>query len=173
MLETKDSKQDSSTSTVWIWHIFIAGGHSYRGRNDQPPLDAPVKSVSTVECVAGRGLAGDRYFDYKKDYKGQITFFSWEIFEQMTRQLQLKNASIADVRRNVMIEGIDLNNLIGKKFEISGVRFEGIEECAPCQWMDRMFGQGAEEFLKGHGGLRAKISNCGFLSTGEHKLRLL
>ena len=34
--------------------------------------------VPVVECVAGRGIRGDRYFDFKNDYKGQITFFRWK-----------------------------------------------------------------------------------------------
>jgi MOSC domain-containing protein YiiM len=32
-----------------------------------------------------------------------------------------------------------------------------VEECRPCYWMNRAIAPGAEEFLKGRGGLRAKI----------------
>jgi len=31
--------------------------------------------VPVIECVASRGIRGDRYFNFKDDYKGQITFF--------------------------------------------------------------------------------------------------
>ena len=37
--------------------------------------------VPVIECVAGRGIRGDRYFNFKDDYKGQITFFSLDVFE--------------------------------------------------------------------------------------------
>jgi MOSC domain-containing protein YiiM len=60
-------------------------------------------------------------------------------------------------RRNIITEGADLNALIGKEFEVQGVRFLGTQECAPCHWMNTAFAGGAEAALRGHGGLRAKI----------------
>ncbi|HXQ02714.1 MAG TPA: hypothetical protein VN801_07065, partial [Candidatus Udaeobacter sp.] len=61
--------------------------------------------------------------------------------------------------------GFDLNEFIGKEFEIQGVRFYGTEESAPCYWMDGAFATGAEDFLKGRGGLRAKILTDGKLHS--------
>jgi MOSC domain-containing protein YiiM len=57
--------------------------------------------------------------------------------------------------------------LIGKEFEIQGVRFLGTEEASPCFWMDQAFGEGAEDALRGKGGLRAKILDDGVLRTEE------
>jgi MOSC domain-containing protein YiiM len=57
----------------------------------------------------------------------------------------------------VITRGVDLNQFIGQEFEVQGVRFFGMEECRPCYWMDAAFAPGAQEFLKGRGGLRAKI----------------
>jgi MOSC domain-containing protein YiiM len=118
--------------------------------------------VPVIECVAGRGICGDRYFDFKDDYKGQITFFSLDVFEELCVALNAHDASPAAARRNVITRGFDLNEFIGKEFEIQGVRFYGTEESAPCYWMDGAFAPGAKDFLKGRGGLRAKI-----LSDGE------
>jgi MOSC domain-containing protein YiiM len=58
-----------------------------------------------------------------------------------------------------------LSSLIGKQFELQGVRFEGTEECRPCYWMEQALGPGAEIWLKGRGGLRARILTSGILST--------
>ena len=118
--------------------------------------------VPVIECVAGRGIRADRYFDFKDDYKGQITFFSLEVFEELCAALNAHDASPAATRRNVITRGFDLNEFIGKEFEIQCVRFYGTEESAPCYWMDGAFAPGAKDFLKGRGGLRAKI-----LSDGE------
>jgi MOSC domain-containing protein YiiM len=115
-----------------------------------------------IECLTGRGIRGDRYFDFKDDYKGQITFFSLDVFVELCGALQIQGHSPALARRNVITRGADLNELVGQKFEVQGVRFFGTEECRPCYWMDRAFAAGAEKFLKGRGGLRAKI-----LSDGE------
>jgi MOSC domain-containing protein YiiM len=118
--------------------------------------------VPMIACLAGRGIRDDRYFDFKDDYKGQITFFSFEVFEALCSALRLQSCSPALVRRNVITRGVDLNELIGQSFEVQSVRFHGMEECRPCYWMDRAIAPGAHEFLKGRGGLRAKI-----LSDGE------
>jgi MOSC domain-containing protein YiiM len=69
-------------------------------------------------------------------------------------------------RRNVITRGVDLNMLIGKKFEVQSVRFEGVSECSPCHWMDEVIAPGAEAALHGRGGLRAKILTDGRLQTG-------
>jgi MOSC domain-containing protein YiiM len=73
--------------------------------------------------------------------------------------------SPAAARRNVITRGVDLNDLIGKEFDVQGVRLLGMEECRPCYWMDRAFAPGAEKFLKGRGGLRVKILTDGVLRS--------
>jgi len=118
-----------------------------------------------IECVTGRGIRGDRYFDFKEDYKGQITFFSLEVFDELCGAMQLQDCSPALARRNVMIRGVDLNQLIGQEFEVQGVHLYGVQECAPCYWMDRAIAPGTQEFLKGRGGLRAKILSDGKLRS--------
>ena len=123
--------------------------------------------VPVVECVAGSGIRGDRYFDFKDDYKGQITFFSLEVFEQLCIALDLHDCSPAAARRNVIARGVDLSELIGKEFEIQGVCLYGTQESAPCYWMDQAFAPGAKEFLKGRGGLRAKILRGGELHSNS------
>ena len=65
--------------------------------------------------------------------------------------------------RAVPIAGADLNSLVGAEFEIQGVRFEGIEQCKPCHWMNSVLGPGAEDWLQGRGGLRARILTDGVL----------
>ena len=121
--------------------------------------------VPTVECVAGRGLHGDRYFDFKEDYKGQITFFSLEVFDELRDALKLEGIVPSAVRRNVFTREVDLNQLIGRDFEVQGVHFHGTEESRPCDWMNRAIAPGAREFLKGRGGLRARILTDGTLQS--------
>jgi MOSC domain-containing protein YiiM len=121
--------------------------------------------------VARRGIRGDRYFDFKGDYKGQITFFSLEVFDQLCCALQVQSCSPSVARRNVITRSVDLNELIGKEFELQGVRFLGMEECRPCYWMDSAFAPGALEFLAGRGGLRAKILTSGRLRSTLFKAK--
>ncbi len=145
--------------------LYISPGHNYFGHHGKPPGEHPVLPVPSVECLAGRGLAGDRFLDYKDDYAGQITFFSGEVYDEIRQALRQRERPAAVFRRNVLSRDADLNALIGKEFEVQGVRFLGTRECTPCYWMDQAFAAGAEAWLKGRGGLRAKILSSGWLKV--------
>lgn len=153
------------TPQMEILHLYISPEHNYFGHHGQPAGKTPMVEVPEVECVAGEGLVGDRFFGFKADYKGQVTFFAQEIYEQLRERLQVQNVPSSAFRRNVITRGVDLNSLIGKEFEVQGVRFAGTAECSPCYWMDQAFAPGAEAALKGHGGLRARILSSGFLRS--------
>jgi MOSC domain-containing protein YiiM len=158
-------------SAMEICHLFVSPGHNFVGHHGREPDTHPMIETPEIECVAGRGIRGDRYFDFKDDYKGQITFFSLEVFDELCSTMQIQACSPASARRNVMTRGVDLNELIGQGFEVQGVRFLGTEECRPCYWMDRAFAQGVQEFLKGRGGLRAKILTNGRLRSTLSKAK--
>ena len=146
-----------------ICQLFISPGHNFFGHHGQSAGENPVVEVKEVECVAGQGLIGDRFSGFKENYKGQITFFSSEVFEEICRQLGATGKSPGVTRRNVITAGVDLNSLIGKKFILQGVEFEGTCECSPCYWMDAAIAPGAEAALQGRGGLRARILTGGKL----------
>ena len=148
---------------IRLRHIFISPGHNYFGHHGRPAGRHPLIEVSSVECVAGRGLRGDRFFDYKADYKGQVTFFSAEISQAIGEALGLAPPSPEVFRRNLITEGIDLSTLIGRRFTLQDVELEGMEECRPCYWMDQAVGPGAEAWLRGRGGLRCRILSGGWL----------
>jgi MOSC domain-containing protein YiiM len=150
-----------------ICYLFISRGHNFVGHHGREPDTYKMIETPEIECVAGRGIRGDRYFDFKDDYKGQITFFSLEVFDELCSAMHLQRCSPSLARRNVISQGVDLNEWIGQEFEVQGVRFFGMEECRPCYWMDRVFASGTQEFLKGRGGLRAKILTDGKLCSME------
>jgi MOSC domain-containing protein YiiM len=153
------------TGCMDVHHLYIAAEHNFFGHHGKPPGKGPIIEVAEVECVAGRGLRGDRFFDYKDNYKGQITFFARETYEAICDEFAARDKPPSSFRRNVITAGMDLNELIGREFQIQGVHFRGTEECRPCYWMDEAFAPGAAEFLKGRGGLRAVILSDGILRT--------
>ena len=120
-------------------------------------------AVEEIECIAGQGLLGDRFCGFKENYKGQVTFFASEVFEEVCRQLGVSGKSPGVTRRNLITRGVDLNSLVGKQFEIQGVHFEGVSECSPCHWMNQAIAPGAEALLHGRGGLRARVLTDGRL----------
>jgi len=155
---------------VVIRQIFISPGHNYFGHAGRAPDDYPLQDVDRIQCVAGHGIRGDRFYDYKDNYKGQITFLSQEVFDGLSAAFPHVRKSAGALRRNVIVSGANLNALIGAEFELQGIRFLGTDHCRPCFWLNQAFAPGAEEWLKGKGGLRAQILTDGWLTTGAAEL---
>ena len=72
----------------------------------------------------------------------------------------------------MVVEGIDLDQLLERRFTLGGVEFEGTGEARPCHWMNSVVAPGAEDWLMGQGGLRAKVLTDGKLSVGPVALWL-
>jgi MOSC domain-containing protein YiiM len=149
-----------------ILYLFISERHNYFGHHQKEPGDSPVVEMQQLECLAGKGIVGDRFFGFKPNYKGQITFLEQEVYLDLCQLLKVSDRSPGAFRRNVITKGVRLNDLIGVEFELQGVKLRGAEECRPCYWMDRAFGPGAEVAMQGRGGLRAEILSDGVLRLG-------
>jgi hypothetical protein len=151
-----------------IRHLYISPGHNFFGHHGKEPSEHPFQEVDQIDCVAGKGIIGDRFFGYRENYKGQITFLAEEVYDELCAKLGIRDRSPGVFRRNVITRGVALNDLIGQTFEIQGAQFFGQEESRPCYWMDRAFGPGAEAALKGKGGLRASIIRSGVIRRAEN-----
>jgi len=122
--------------------------------------------MAELKCVADAGCEATAFFDFKENYKGQITFLPGKPTKRFVSLWAFETKYRPRFRRNVITVGTDLNELIGRDFQIQGVRFHGTEECRPCYWMDQAFAPGANEFLKGQAGWRAVILSDGVLWAG-------
>lgn len=169
LVERREATKGPSVMDARIRHIYISEGHNFRGHHGREPSTHVASEVDHIRCVAGKGIEGDRYFEHQDNFKGQITFFDWSVYRDLCRTLNVHDKTPSALRRNVVVEGLDLNALVGKRFELQGVVFEGTEECKPCYWMDRAFGPGAEEAMQGRGGLRARIVTDGLLRRDNDK----
>ena len=149
-----------------VQSICLSAGHNFFGHHGLPAGTHAMHEVPAAECVAGRGLRGDRFFDYKPDYKGQVTLFAAEVLAELRKEFARPDLPVAALRRNVLVAGLDLAALAGQRFILQEVELEGVEECKPCHWMDQAIGAGAEHWLRGRGGLRCRIRTDGWLRTG-------
>ena len=66
-----------------ILHIYISEGHNYVGHHGGPPGEHEIVEVDEIRCVAGQGIERDRFFGHKDDFKGQITFFADEVYQDL------------------------------------------------------------------------------------------
>jgi hypothetical protein len=146
-------------------HIFISAGHDYWGPQGEGRMQHGMTSPAEIECVAGQGLRGDRYFGHRPDNKGQVTFFAAEVVEEVRRLFQLARLPASVFRRNLIVSGVNLAEWNDRRFRFQGVEFEGSQECTPCEWMDRAVSPGTKEFLEENfrGGLRARVVTGGTL----------
>ena len=163
--ETGRPKEDCPEWRAELEEIWISPGNDFRGHHGGPRGDHGISRVPEVECVAGMGLKGDRYFGYKENFKGQVTFFDAAAVEAVREQFKRPYLSSAEFRRNLIVRGVDLSAWVGRRFRFQGIEFEGSEESKPCYWMDDAVAPGVEEFLKTRfrGGLRARILTSGVL----------
>ena len=126
-----------------------------------------MESVNSVEVVAGKGIVKDRRFKENNNKIEQITLIEIENINYYNRLTGTSISSI-DFRRNVITEGIKLNELLNKEFLIGEIRIKAHDLCRPCKYLQERLKQGniIKEFLY-RGGLRCEILNSGKIIVGD------
>ncbi len=119
---------------------------------------APVDSVS---ALAGKGLEGDRHFHGDGAEPGQaLTLIEAEVLEDV-------GLTGAQSRRQVVVRGVRLNDLVGRRFRVGDLECLGVEICEPCLHLQQMTRPGIIKELLHRGGLNADILNDGRISVGD------
>ena len=131
----------------------------------RPKRDVPMLEVNEVNAISGKGLQGDRYASGSG--KRGITLIQAEHLPVIAALSGHEKIAPATLRRNIVISGIPLIALIGKKFRIGDALFEGTDACEPCERMEAALGSGAYNAMIGHGGLCARILQGGKISIGD------
>jgi MOSC domain-containing protein YiiM len=117
--------------------------------------------VEFVEAVAGQGLVGDRHFFPQGADPGRaLTLIEAEVLEDV-------RLTGAQSRRQVVVRGVRLNSLIGKRFRVGEVECLGVEICEPCRRLQGLTRPGIVKELVHRGGLNADILNGGRIRAGD------
>jgi len=141
-----------------------------------PAAQEQPGEVSEAEVVPGRGIRGDRYFDgsgtfFEPGRSGQdLTLVEAEAIESLAES----GIEIApgESRRNVLTRGIDLNALVGERFQVGEVECRGDRLCDPCAHLQRLTKPGVLRGLANRGGLRADVVSGGTIRVGDAVERL-
>ena len=139
-----------------------------------PKMGANVSGHQKVSVRAGKGIEGDRYFTNtgknRSNYKGEpdweITLIESEVIAAFNQDTGNKFHE-SDFRRNLVTEGVRLNDLVGKTFNINGVSFFGVQLCEPCASLQKRLAVKILPDLVGKGGLRAQIRGVGLVNVGD------
>ena len=124
--------------------------------------------VERIEAVAGAGLRGNRYFyaDGHAPPGRAITLIAAEALEAFEAETGIP-LSAAESRRNVLVRGIDVNALVGKRFRVGEVECEGVELCEPCAHLQSMTRLGVLNGMVHRAGLNADLLSDGQIAVGD------
>jgi len=128
---------------------------------------AAMDEVVEAELLPERGLRGDYTSLGRGGGKRQVSLLQAEHLDVVARLLRLARVTPAELRRNLVVEGINLLALRARKFRIGDVWLEGTGTCDPCSKMERALGVGGYNALRGHGGILARVLEGGWIRLGN------
>tara|TARA_B110000014_G_C19905175_1_gene468337 strand:- start:209 stop:649 length:441 start_codon:yes stop_codon:yes gene_type:complete len=126
-----------------------------------------MESVESIKVILGKGIVNDRKFKDNNDKKKQITLIEIENIEYYNH---ISGTSIPPIefRRNIITQGIRLNELIGKEITIGEIKIKAHDLCRPCKFLQDSFKQkNVIKELLFKGGLRCELLNNGKISVGD------
>jgi MOSC domain-containing protein YiiM len=129
------------------------------------------RKVVTASVVSGKGIAGDRNYG-RSDWPGQnVTFIEVEEIDRYNAEYG-QRVEDWEFGRNVVTDGVRLNSLVGKTFNIGSAKFVGIELCEPCATLGGYLANESitsSQCVKGlahRAGLRADVIEDGSIEEG-------
>ena len=127
-----------------------------------------MQEKSLIDVIANKGILDDRYFlDNINDQDVQITLIESENIDYYNK-ISETNIPYIDFRRNIITKNIELNNLVGKNFNIGNVKLFGHRLCDPCKYLQDMIGdQKLVKKLINRGGLRCEALSSGKISLND------
>ncbi len=138
-----------------------------------PEEGAPMESRDGVQAIAGVGLDGDRYAtgagkygDAGDDGKRAVTLIEREAVAAAAREYEIELGE-HETRRNVVTEGVPLNHLVGRTFQVGDVTLRGLRLAEPCAYLEGLTRSGVRRALVHRAGLRAEILEGGTLRVGD------
>jgi len=141
--------------------IYIAGA-----------AQEPMRMVSTIRAVSGKGLEGDRYFLQLGTYsdrpgpRREVTLIEFEAIEAVSRDYGVPLLP-GESRRNIVTRGVSLNHLVDREFRIGEVVLKGLRLCEPCSHLESLSHKGVLASLIHRGGLRAQVIREGTIRIGD------
>lgn len=133
----------------------------------RPAREVAMVAVGEALATTGGGLAGDRYALSSGSGKRGITLIQAEHLPVIAALAGHATVEPATLRRNVVVSGLPLVALKGRRFRIGEVLLEGTAPCDPCSRMEAALGPGGYNAMRGHGGLCARILEGGTLRLGD------
>ncbi|MEG3193020.1 MOSC domain-containing protein [Lysobacter sp. D1-1-M9] len=131
----------------------------------RPARGVPMVAVEAVVAELGGGLVGDRYKGGSG--KRDVTLIQAEHLPVIAALSGHARVLPALLRRNLVVSGLPLIALKGRRFRIGEALLEGTDPCDPCSRMEQALGPGGYNAMRGMGGLCARILEGGTIRLGD------
>ena len=133
-----------------------------------PVAGGETIAIDAVTTIADRGIEGDRYCALDTEPSQQITLIECEVIDQFNQETE-SELSYEMFRRNLVTEGVQLNNLVGETFYVGEVRLRGHELCEPCFYLqERLKVADLVKRLTHKGGLCCEVLTSGTIRSGDN-----
>jgi MOSC domain-containing protein YiiM len=137
-----------------------------------PERAAPVEPVDSVNVIAGRGVEGDRKFgEHERGDGKDLTLIPAESLEMLQREHGIA-LEPGESRRQVTTRGIDVHELVGRRFTVGSVEAVGIELCEPCSHLEKLTQTGVMRGLVHRAGINADVVSDGQIALGDEVVDL-
>ena len=132
----------------------------------RPASRKAIKEATEVN-VTETGLEGDRATKNSPTNKRQVTLIQHEYLVAAASFLGKENIDPNLTRRNIVVKGMNLNALKGRKFSIGTAVLEMTGFCYPCSRMEENLGVGGFNAMRGHGGITCRVVETGKIKIGD------
>jgi len=132
----------------------------------RPARRQALIAVTNADLDPTLGLAGDHYRSSVNQAR-QVTLVQSEHIALIARYLGLDAIDPERLRRNIVVSGINLLALKGRRFRLGSALLLATGECHPCSRMEEVLGTGGYNAVRGHGGMTAQILGAGQVRVGD------
>lgn len=152
------------TATGWrgnLLHIHIT-----------PAKSQPMQRLEEASLIPGQGIEGDRYalgtgtYSIKPGEDRQITLIEAEMLARVAAD-DGHEISVDEHRRNLTVEHVPLQHLVGLRFRVGECVLEGMRINQPCKYLNLMLKRDVYMPLWNRSGLNCKIVEGGTIRPGD------
>ena len=128
--------------------------------------------VNQAYLEKNKGIVNDRYYENFKNKKEQVTLIDIEeinLFNKLVGQ----DIDYKDFRRNIIVSGFKICEMVGEKIKINNSILKIHEICQPCNYLQKKLNSpNLIKRLLNKSGVRAEILTSGYIGVGSKIIKI-